>query len=102
MRRLGCSLFFFSSLFIFFMFFSLFLPFSLFFFCAFYYKNTMDECRPKILMVLIFIMAIHQVIAQVISLQQVPITQHWSMTSVLLFFSEFVDMTPRVRSIRRY
>ncbi len=102
MRRLGCSFFFFSL----FSFFSCsFLCFFLslcFFFGAFYYKNTMDERRPKILMVLIFIMAIHQVIAQVISLQQIPITQHWSMTSVLLFFSEFVDMTPRVRSIWRY
>jgi putative copper export protein len=75
--------------------FSLFLAFSLFF-CAFYYKNTMDERKHKILMVLVFTMAIHQVIAQVMSLQQVPITQHCSMMSVLLFFSEFVDMPPRV------
>jgi hypothetical protein len=77
------------------MFFSLFLAFSLFF-SAFYYKNTMDECKHKILMVLVFTVAIHQVIAQVMSLQQVTITQHCSMMSVLLFFSEFVDMPPRV------
>jgi hypothetical protein len=31
-------------------------------------------------------MAIHRVIAQVVSLQQVTITQHWSMMSGLLFF----------------
>ncbi len=51
MRRLGCSLLFFSL----FSFFSCsFLCFFLslcFFFGAFYYKNTMDERRPKILMV---------------------------------------------------
>jgi hypothetical protein len=40
-------------LFIFFMFFYLFLTFSMLF-CVFYYKNTMDECRHKILVVLFF------------------------------------------------
>jgi hypothetical protein len=34
----------------------------------------MDECKYKILVVLVFIMAIHQVIAQVVSLQQIVIT----------------------------
>ncbi len=77
------------------MLFSLFLAFSLFF-CAFYYKNTMDEHMHKILMVLVFTMAIHRVVAQVMSLQQVTITQHSNMMSVLLFFPEFVDMPPRV------
>jgi hypothetical protein len=66
------------------MFFSLFLAFSLLF-CAFYYKNTMDECKHKILMVLVFIMAIHRVITQVISLQQVTIIQHCS-SHVAIFF----------------
>jgi hypothetical protein len=69
---------------------------------AFYYKNTMDQCRHKILVVLVFTMVIHGVISQVVSLQRVAITQHWSMMSVLLFFLEFVDMPPRVRSICRY
>jgi hypothetical protein len=46
----------------------------------------MDERRHKILVVLLFIMAIHQVIAQVVSLQRVLVTKHWSMMSVLLFF----------------
>jgi hypothetical protein len=36
----------------------------------------MDECRLKISVLLVFTMAIHQVIAQVVSLQQVAITQH--------------------------
>jgi hypothetical protein len=55
------------------------------FFGAFYYKNKMDERRHKILVVLVFTMAIHQVITQVVSLQQVNIRQHWSMMSALLF-----------------
>jgi hypothetical protein len=56
----------------------------------------MDEHMHKILMVLVFTMAIHRVVAQVMSLQQVTITQHSNMMSVLLFFPEFVDMPPRV------
>jgi hypothetical protein len=79
------------------MFFSLFLIFSLFF-CDFYNKSIMDGHRHKILVVLVFTMAIHRVIAQVVSLQQVAITQHWNMTSVL-FLSKFVDMPPQVWSI---
>jgi hypothetical protein len=35
-------------------------------------------------------MAIHQTIAQVVSLQQIAITQHWSMMHVLLFFQSFL------------
>ncbi len=77
------------------MFFYVFLVFSLFF-CVFYYKNTIDEHRHKILVVLVFIMAIHQDIAQVVSLQQVVITQHWNMMSALLVFLEFVDVPPQV------
>ncbi len=96
MRGLNCPFFFFF--FSFFHFFSLFL---VFFLGAFYYKNTMDEHRHKILVVLVYTMAIHQVIAQVVSLQRVIITQHWSIMSVL-FFSKFVDMPPRVQSIWRY
>ncbi len=52
--------------------------------------------------VLVFTMAIHQVISQVISLQRVAITQHWSMMSALLFFSKFVNMPPRVQSMWKY
>jgi hypothetical protein len=58
----------------------------------------MDGHRHKILVVLVFTMAIHRVIAQVVSLQQVAITQHWNMMSALVF-SEFVDMPPQVWSI---
>jgi hypothetical protein len=35
---------------------------------------------------LVFIMVMHQVIAQVITLQQVAIEQHWSMMGAMLFF----------------
>jgi hypothetical protein len=59
----------------------------------------MDEHRHKILVVLIFTMAMNQIIAQVILLQQIIIAQHWNMISALLFFQEFVDMPPRVWSI---
>jgi hypothetical protein len=62
----------------------------------------MDQCRHEILVVLAFTMAIHGVISQVVSLQRVAITQHWSMMNALLFFLEFVDIPPRVRSIWRY
>ncbi len=93
--------FFFFLLLHFFMFFSLFFVFSCFF-NDFYYKNTMDECRHKILVVLVFTMAVHQVIAQVVSLQWVTITQHWSMMNLLLFFSKFVEMPPRRRNIWKY
>jgi predicted NAD-dependent protein-ADP-ribosyltransferase YbiA (DUF1768 family) len=47
-------------------------------------------------------MAIHRVIAQVISLQRIAITQHWSMMSALLFFSDFVNMPLRVQGICKY
>jgi len=36
----------------------------------------MDELMHNILVVLVFIMAIHQVITQVVSLQWIAITQH--------------------------
>jgi hypothetical protein len=39
-------------------------------------KNTMDECSHKILVVLVFTMAIHQVIAQMVSLQWIAITHN--------------------------
>jgi hypothetical protein len=66
--------------------------FSLFFLC-FLLKNTTDRRRHKILVVLVFTMVIHGVIAQVGSLQRVSITQHWNMMRVL-FFSEFENMPP--------
>jgi hypothetical protein len=46
-------------------------------------------------------MVIHGVIAQVVSLQRVAITQHWNMMSAL-FFPEFENMPPKVRSIWKY
>jgi hypothetical protein len=61
----------------------------------------MDQHRHKILVVLVFTMAIHGVIAQVVSLQRVASTQHWNMMSAL-FFLEFENMPSRVRSIWRY
>ncbi len=74
MRGLNGPLFLFLYLFSFFPCSFLCFLLSLCFFYAFYYKNTMDECKYKILVVLVFIMAIHQVIAQVVSLQQIVIT----------------------------
>jgi hypothetical protein len=35
----------------------------------------------------------------VVSLQQVVIVEDWSMMSALLFFSEFVDMPPKVQNV---
>ncbi len=58
--------------------------------------HTMNERRHKILVALIFIMAMHQVIAQVIALQRGAIGQHWSMMNAMLFFIEFVDMASRI------
>jgi hypothetical protein len=62
----------------------------------------MDEHRHKILVVLVFNMAMHSVIALVILLQQITIAQHQSMINVLFYFSKFVDMPSRVQSIRKY
>jgi len=56
----------------------------------------MNEHRHKILVAFIFIMAMHQVIAQVIVLQQGAIGQHWNMMNAMLFFIEFVDMASRI------
>jgi hypothetical protein len=44
----------------------------------------------------IFIMVMHQVIAQVVALQRGVIEQHWSMMNAMLFFIEFVDMASRI------
>jgi hypothetical protein len=66
---------FYFILFYFFMFFFWFMAFSLFI-CVFYYKNTMDGHRHKICVVLVFTMAIHHVIIQMVSMQRVAITQH--------------------------
>jgi hypothetical protein len=58
--------------------------------------------RHKILVVLVFIMVMHQVIVQVIALQQIAIRQHWNMMNAMLFFMEFVDMISRVHNMCRY
>jgi len=62
----------------------------------------MDEQRHKIVMALIFIIAMHWVIAQVVALQRIAIGQHWSMMSVMLLFMEFVDIVPRVHNMWSY
>jgi hypothetical protein len=64
--------------------------------------HTMDELRHKILVVVVFTMAMHWVITQVVELQWVAIGQHWSMMSAMLFFMEFVDMTSKVCNMWRY
>jgi hypothetical protein len=56
----------------------------------------MNECKHKILVALVFTMAMHQVIAQVV------IGQHWNMMSPMLFFMEFVDMALEVCNMWRY
>ncbi len=89
--------------FIFVMFFSLFLAFLFLFFGALYCKNTVDECRHKILVVLVFIMIIDRIISQVILLQQVVITQHsMEYDKCVVIFLELVNMPLRVWSIWRY
>jgi hypothetical protein len=45
----------------------------------------MDEDRHKILVALVFAMIMHQVIAQVVTLQQVVIEQHWSMVRAMQY-----------------
>jgi hypothetical protein len=50
----------------------------------------MDEHKHKILVVLVFTMAMHQVIAQVVSLQQIVITQHYSMMMCCYFFQSLL------------
>ncbi len=86
---------------------------SFLFFHVFFKKNcfillfylllhTMDEHGHKILVVVVFTMAMHWAIAQVVELQWVAIGQHWSMMSAMLFFMEFVDMTSKVCNMWRY
>ncbi len=52
-------------------------------------------------MVLVFTMAIHLVIAQVVSLRRVAITQHWSMMSAL-FFIRFCEHATKSSGICKY
>ncbi len=81
-----------------------FMVFLIFCFILLFYLllHTMDEHRHKILVALVFIMAIHWVIAQVVELQWIAIGQHWSMMSAMLFFMEFVHMTSKVCNMWRY
>jgi phage-related protein len=51
--------------------------FLLFVSCFPLYTHTMDDYRCKRLVFLVFIMAMHPLIAQVVSLQRVVIGQHW-------------------------
>ncbi len=46
----------------------------------------MHERRHKILVALVFTMAMHRVIAQVVALEQITIGQHWSMMSAICCF----------------
>ncbi len=64
--------------------------------------HIMDEHKHKILVTLIFTMAMYQVTAQVVALQSVAIEQHWSMMKVLLFSMEFVDVASKVYNMWRY
>ncbi len=89
------------GLFFFFFFFMVFLIIC--FILLFYLLlHTMDECRHKILVALVFTMAMHWVIAQVVELQWIAIGQYWNMLSAILFFIEFVDMTSKVHNMWRY
>jgi hypothetical protein len=67
-----------------------------------YLKTYEAWCRHKILVVVVFTMAMHWVIAQVVELQWITIGQHWNMMSAMLFFMEFVDMTSKVFNMWRY
>ncbi len=62
----------------------------------------MDEHMHKILIVFVFTMAMHQVIAQVFIVQRVIIGQYWIMMKAMLFFMEFVDMASKVHNMWRY
>jgi uncharacterized cupredoxin-like copper-binding protein len=46
----------------------------------------MHECRHKILVALVYTMAMHQVIAQAVALEQIAIGQHWSVMSAICCF----------------
>jgi hypothetical protein len=59
--------------------------FLLFVSCFLLYARTMDDYRCKRLVVLVFIMAMHPLIAQVVSLQQVVIGQHWGRMREFLY-----------------
>ncbi len=62
----------------------------------------MDERRHKISVALVFIMAMHRVIAQVVTLQRITIGQHQSMMSAMLFFMELVNMATRICNMWMY
>jgi len=59
----------------------------------------MDEHMHKTLIVFVFTMAMHQVIAQVFIVQRVIIGQYWIMMKAMLFFMEFVDMASKVHNM---
>jgi hypothetical protein len=50
----------------------------------------------KILIIFVFTISMHQVITQVVIVQQVTIGQYWIMMNAILFFMEFVDMASKV------
>jgi hypothetical protein len=56
----------------------------------------MDEHMHKILIIFVFTISMHQVITQVVIVQQVTIGQYWIMMNAILFFMEFVDMASKV------
>ena len=63
----------------------------------------MDERRRKILVALVFTMAIRHVIAQLVALQQLALHQHCDMMCMMMFMMVyFVESTPRVRNVWRY
>jgi hypothetical protein len=89
----------------FFSFLQFFMSFFIFCFSLFYFLfllHTMNERRQEILVTLIFIMAMHWVIAQLIALQCGAIGQHWSMMNAMLFFIKFVDMASRICNMWGY
>jgi hypothetical protein len=85
-----------------FSFFPSFMAFSIF--CVFLklLLHTMDEHMHKILIVFVFTMAMHQMIALVFVVQWVTIGQYWIMMTKMLFFMEFVDMASKIHNMWRY
>jgi hypothetical protein len=67
--------------------------FQLIFFFHLYHLVNMDECRHKVLVVLVFFMAIRHVMAVVAILQQLALHQHYGAMTMI-----FV-VTPRLDSI---
>jgi hypothetical protein len=61
----------------------------------------MDEHKHKILVALVFTMAMHWVIAQVVALEWIAIRQHWSTMSANCCFP-WSDMASRVCNMWRY